>query len=107
MRKPNLNKQQVVCDIRNYIEKQRNYRNAALTAADVADAIGISRTSLSNIMREEMGVTFLQYIDKLRLQQAHHIIANRKTCDLEHIALLVGFATERTFKEKYKKTYGI
>lgn len=107
MRNSNLDCKKVALDIRNYVDTQRNYRNPSLTSADVASAIGISRTSLSKVMREEMNTTFLQYIDHLRLRHAHRIISTKESYDPEHIALLVGFATVRTFKEKYKKTYGI
>lgn len=116
MRKPNLDNKKVCMDVKEYVDRKRNYRIPTLTSSDVACAIGISRTSLAKIMRQEMGMTFLQYLEQLRLQHAHHSITQRrysKKCefelsekDIEHIALLTGFSTARTFKEKYKKKYG-
>lgn len=116
MRKANLDSRQVCDDIKNYIDKERNYRNAALTSADVACAIGVSRTSLVNVIRKEMGMTFLQYLEQLRLRHAHHSVVMRKgrkengqrltEKEIERIAMLTGFSTVRTFKEKYKKKYG-
>lgn len=107
MRKPNVNVREIALALKTYVDKERNFRNPHLTSSDVALALGVSRTTLCKVLRSEMEMTFHEYLDGCRLRHARHAIVGRKgPVDYEHIAALSGFATVRTFKEKYKKTYG-
>jgi transcriptional regulator GlxA family with amidase domain len=108
MRGANLEYENVWRAVREYVEGERNYRNPKLTAAMVAEAVGVSRTSLTKVLKEVRQVTFLQYLDNVRIRRAHHALTMCKGVpDMEHIAFLCGFGSVRTFKEKYNKTYGI
>jgi len=107
MRKENIQQNVIIKQLRDYVEKKRNYRNASLTGSDIATALGISRTTLTKCVSESMGTTLAKYLDKCRVQHArHHIIASKGKADIERVALFAGFRTIRTLNRKYKETYG-
>ena len=107
-RKENLDMKHIAMQIKMFVDVQRNYRNASLTSSDVADALGISRTSLAKIMKITMNTTFTRYLLECRLKHARrHVCLKGDSASAEHIAALTGFATLRTSKEKYQETYGI
>lgn len=93
--------------IRQYVDKERNYRNVNLTTGDTAKALGIARSTLIKVMQEEFGITFSQYLDKCRVQHARHLLMQKHTChDLLHVANLVGFMSVNTLTRKFKAIYG-
>jgi AraC-like DNA-binding protein len=77
----------------------------SLTPADVARAVGISRSALYRIFELQGGVA--HYIQKCRLAAAHKALCNPE--DLRHIrqiAEAVGFASPQEFSRAFRKAYG-
>lgn len=94
--------------IKHYVDKERNYRNPVLTSAIVAMELGIARSTLIKVMKEEMHTTFAAYLAKCRVQHAHHLLMTRKgRTDFENVALLVGFGSKATLVQKYYAEYKI
>ncbi len=107
MRNNNLDLTAIADDVKLYINTQRNFRNPKLTSNELADALGISKTSLAKVFREIFNCTFSEYLNKCRVQYARHsIVVNKANADLEKVAFLAGFMTTRNFRDKYKETYG-
>lgn len=107
MRNNNIDYQVAAKDIKNFISCQQKFRITNLTSNDVAQAVGISRTSLMKIFKEIFGCSFLDYLNKCRVQYARHaIMVNKSSTDLEKVALMSGYTTMRNFNNKYKVVYG-
>ncbi len=97
----------VAMQLKAFIKTQRNYRNPLLTLDDVCGEVGVSRSTVVKVFREEMHTTFNAYVNKCRLQAARHLLMqNNGRFTMEHIALVAGYGSRQTFVKKYKEKYG-
>lgn len=107
MRYQPLDKAEVARRIRTYIKVERNFRNPHLTLAVAAEALGLARSTLIKVFREEMGTTFHEYVGNCRLRHSRHLVMlNNGRFSMEHIALVSGYGSTQTFNKKYKAAYG-
>ena len=84
-----------------YVEN--NYQHASLS--DVAESFHFSKTYLNKIFKKATGTTILQYIKKLRLNEANRLLLD-KELSVESIGRMVGFEDTSYFIEEYKKAFG-
>lgn len=87
----------------NYIGE--NIGNKELSLQMVADKIGVSKNYFSKIFKESMGVKFVDYITKLRMEQARNLYLN-SDMKIYEIAELVGYSDWHYLYNLYKKMYG-
>lgn len=96
--------EQRIFAIKDFVE--RNY-SGAITLNDLASELKITPQYLATFIRQNLNMTFNQYVYKVRLSYAVRDLVN--TADsITHIAFNYGFpnlaAFNRIFKEEYKKT---
>ena len=60
----------------------------------------------SEVFKKLAGMTFTDYMTKLRMEYAHRKIAEGG-CDLQNLALEVGYGDYFAFSKRFKKYYGI
>lgn len=86
-----------------YIEM--NYRNTELTLAEIAEFANMSVPRLSQLFKQEMGMGYLQYLTRTRMEQAMKCLAraNSKAAD---VALEVGYADYPHFNKAFRKYCG-
>lgn len=73
----------------------------------VADYVGLSAGYLSNLFKRELHISFIDYLNRYRIERAKELLAetNMKTYD---VAAEVGFSPEYTYFSKvFKKVTGI
>lgn len=93
--------------IKDFIRINRNFRNPNLTLADVAEALGVARSTLIKVFNEEMHTTFQTYVNNCRLRHARHLVMlNNGRFSMEHVAMVAGYGSLNTFNKKYKAEYG-
>lgn len=101
---PISKRDQRIFHIKDFVE--RNY-SAAITLNDLAAELKITPQYLATFIRQNLGMTFNQYLYKVRLSYAVRDLVNT-TESITHIAFNYGFpnltAFNRIFKEEYKKT---
>lgn len=84
---------------------QKHY-NEKISIQNVADEIYVSSGYLSKRFRSEVGIGFAEYLQKMRLEQAHFLIrtTNMKISD---IAIEVGINNFSYFSSLFLKIYGM
>ncbi|WP_346354336.1 response regulator transcription factor [Azotosporobacter soli] len=87
-----------------YIEK--HYRREGLSLQDVADAMQISPTYLSRLLKCEMGVSFIDYLIEVRMRKAMKLLCNPEL-KLYEIAAEVGYSNQHYFSTAFKKVAGL
>ena len=93
--------------IDNYIRKERLYANQTLQRQDICDHFGIGRHSLNDLLSEHTdGLTFPQYINDIRVQEALILLQDSPERTLTDIAAEVGF-TPANLREQFKRKYGM
>ena len=91
----------------NYIRKERLYANQTLQRQDICDHFGIGRHSLNDLLSEHTdGLTFPQYINDIRVQEALILLQDSPERTLTDIAAEVGF-TPANLREQFKRKYGM
>ena len=83
--------------------EDRLYLNPKLTISDVAAAIGSNRTYLSDYLNQNLGVTFFEYVNRYRVQQACEILVGAKNKLLVEVAEKSGFNSLSTFHRSFMK----
>lgn len=85
-----------------YIEN--NYHNA-ITLEDVMRAAALSRSSLTQLFKKELGMSPIEYVWHHRIVVAHKFL-NFTNLPIKDVALRCGFKTVQHFSRKFEETYG-
>ncbi|CAH1216940.1 Regulator of RpoS [Paenibacillus allorhizoplanae] len=94
--------QQMMEAIRNYVNENFSYE---LTLASLAEMFHINETYLSGLFKMSVGVTFSDYVTRLRLGRAADLLQESEL-KLTDIATLVGYSSSSYFSTAFKKFYG-
>jgi two-component system, response regulator YesN len=85
-----------------YIEK--NFSND-LTLQEVAEYVGMNPTYFSLLFKEEMKLSYIKYLTKLRMERAKILL--REGYKVADVSEKVGYHTYRHFSELFKKQVGV
>ena len=88
--------------------EQCPYLDADLTLATLADQLGVTDKVLSYVLNEGLGVSYADYVNGLRVEEATQRLADPATAHLTvlGIGLDAGFASKATFNRVFKRTTG-
>lgn len=81
------------------------YYKEGLSLQDLAETIQISPTYLSRLLKNEIGVSFIEYLTHVRVQKAIHLMSD-PTIKLYEIAEQVGYSNQHYFSTAFKKVIG-
>ena len=94
-------------DIDTAIRSERLFKNVNLQRQDICDRFGISRHTLNNLLAEHAdGLSFPQYVNNIRLEEALRLLRHETTMTVSAIATEVGF-TPANLREQFKRKYGM
>jgi AraC-like DNA-binding protein len=82
------------------------YANPDLSVEIAISAIGINRAKINNILKEEIGLTFSAYLNKLRLTEAARLLMEKPGANVAEIAFSVGYNNVSYFNKLFKQEYG-
>lgn len=77
-----------------------------ISFAELADGANISRSYLSQRFKEEVGVSFSEYLLSYRLNKAKEILSHEKNIPCKEVALRVGYSDYAQFSKMFKKFIG-
>lgn len=86
----------------NYIEK--NYRNK-ITLEELSNFSGYHKSYISQIIKQQLGINYYEYLTRIRLREATYALANLKE-KISDIALSYGFSDVKSFNMAFKSTFG-
>ena len=92
-----------------FIKSEKNYLNTQLSLDTVADKLEINKSYLSRIINSELEISFTDYVNELRIQEAKNYMANPEFKDytLISIGLEAGFNSKSAFNSAFKKFAGM
>jgi AraC-like DNA-binding protein len=95
-------------DLRKRIEAflQQNYTRADLTLAMAADEFGLSEAYLYQLIKEQLGITFSDYVEQLRIRRACELLSNQGL-PVKEVAFMTGYGSDRTFRRAFKRVMGV
>ena len=86
-----------------YIDE--NYEKE-LTLDSVARKIAISPYYLSKLFKDEIGENFIEYLTRLRINQAKKLLEENRF-SIKEICMLVGYSDPNYFSRIFKKIEGV
>lgn len=90
------------------VEQQSLYLNADLTLQDLATMMHTNRTYLSQYLRDNVGQTFYDYINRLRIEKKSiPMMREHPEYTLEYVARQSGFGSISTFRRAFQKFTGM
>jgi YesN/AraC family two-component response regulator len=85
---------------------EREYEDPDLSLSKASDAFQLSASYLSRTFKEESGQNFVDYVTKVRVLRARHLLETTNV-SIQHIGLQVGYINPLTFIRVFKKELGI
>lgn len=82
-------------------------RNASVvTLEDAANALNYNKKYISRLMKQEIGMSFIQFVQQLRLQNSTDLLS-KTTLSIEEIIRRVGYTNPSHFYTLFQKRYGM
>lgn len=83
-----------------------HYTDAELTLERLTAQVGVGRTKVNDIIKEEIGLTFTTYINKLRLAEAARLLKGNPEASISEVAFAVGYNNASYFNKLFKAEFG-
>lgn len=91
--------------IEHFFNAEKAFLNPRLRLSDVAQAVASNRSYVSNYFNKELGVTFFDYVNNLRIEYACSLLTGN-TESIEMVALKSGFNSVATFYRVFSQKKG-
>lgn len=72
----------------------------------IADMFQITPNYLSTLFKKKEGITFVRFLTKIRMENAH-VLLTRENIKVSEVAQKVGYYSARHFSKLYKQQFGI
>ncbi len=82
------------------------YADPELNLETTVSKVGVSRTKINEILKQELGFTFSAYLNKLRLTEAARLLSEEGEVNVAEIAYSVGYRNVSYFNKLFKNEYG-
>ncbi|RMA66431.1 helix-turn-helix transcriptional regulator [Ulvibacter antarcticus] len=101
-------KNEHVIALESFLATDKNYLNPNITLQSVADELKISKGHLSRIINSDLNISFSDYINSLRVEEAKEYLKNPdfEKYTMVAIGLEAGFSSKSTFNNTFKKLTG-
>lgn len=85
---------------------QKHYASDVLSVTSLASAFAMSDSTLLRQLKRLTGLSPLQYIQEVRLDEARRLLENRQYNSVAQVASRVGYDDARTFTRSFKQRFG-
>jgi AraC-like DNA-binding protein len=91
------------------MEQERVYHDPDISLEKLAHALKSSKHHVSQVINEHIGVSFFEYINQLRIEEAKQLLAEttRSSLHVIEVAYTVGFNNKVSFNSAFKKATGM
>lgn len=93
----------LIIKIANYVSE--NYKDK-LTLEDMASQVYVSRSHLCKILKEEFNCTFVEYVNKIRVNKSCNLLED-DSIPISNVASMVGFCDQSYYTKVFKREIGV
>lgn len=104
---PEAEAQKLLRDLDELMKTEGLYRDPTLNLQRLARRAGLPQTRLSQLLNDNNGTSFKQYLTRLRVQEAKVLLQQTQAQSLESVAEAAGFQSMSTFFSAFKKLEGV
>ena len=92
-------------ELKEYFEKEQPYLNGKLSLPDVATKINITPNHLSQVINEQLEMTFYDFVNRYRVEEIKSRLADSKNQQFTLLAIAFdcGFNSKSSFNAIFKK----
>lgn len=84
-----------------------NYMNSEITLRSIRKAVKIPENKISLLIRKEFGISYKNYINKLRVEEAKRLFIKTPKVLINEVSDAVGFGGSTTFNKVFKEQTGL
>jgi len=99
-------KDELCMAIRDLLLKEKAYRDSTLTRDALVSRLGTNKALFADAFTSCFGVSFPEYINRLRLKDAISLL-EQSALPIEEISEKAGFGTVRTFRRQFQTQYNM
>lgn len=99
----NLDRNFLIQKLASLMEDEKLYRNENLTMGEIARKLNVNNHQLSELLNADMNISFYDYLNKYRVNEARILLEKRKELTIIKIAFDVGFKSQSTFYSAFKR----
>ncbi|MFN0034836.1 MAG: helix-turn-helix domain-containing protein [Saprospiraceae bacterium] len=91
------------------MREERIYHDPEISLDKLAARLNASKHHVSQVINEQLGTTFFEYVNQLRVEEARGLLAETTRSDFHviEIAYAVGFNNKVSFNSAFKKATGM
>jgi len=89
-----------------WIEKGKPYLNPDFQLMDLRQVLPLNRTYLSQLINNEYGCSFYQWVNGLRIKEAKRLMTEQPELKIQDIAERCGFSSRRVFSQIFTRETG-
>ena len=94
--------------LKELMKDEKNYTDLNVTRKTLATKLGSNEKYLHETIKKHLDLSFLEYINLLRLDYAREMICQHPNkLSLEEISMMSGFGTRQTFHRLFRDRYGL
>ncbi len=95
--------------IEQFLVEEKNFLDASISLESLAEKMQLSKGYVSKIFNSEIGISFKEYLNKLRTEEAKSYLLNPDfhNYTLVAIGLEAGFSSKSSFNATFKKVTGL
>ena len=94
-------------ELTEYMIDNKPFLNHDIRITDISKALNTNRSYISDIVNNRFNSSFLQWINRYRVNYSKDLLTNVDNHSLETIARISGFSTKNTFVKAFKRETGI
>ncbi|MFD2387961.1 response regulator transcription factor [Enterococcus rivorum] len=96
----------IIADVTTYLEN--HYQDASLSGVKVATIFHINHTYLSKRMKQELGLSFIDYLTQLRIEKAIELLDDTMlNIKINDLSKKVGYQNPYYFSRLFKQRIGV
>ncbi len=92
--------------VRQHMQEQQAYLDNQLTLSSLAEAIGVSTHHLSEVLNQQEGSNFYQFVNKFRIEHICKQMKQDQSGKILDLAMNAGFSSKSTFNVVFKQFTG-
>jgi len=94
--------------LKELMETERLYLNHEIQLIEIANKLNTSKNKISQVLNEDLGINFYNYINSMRIEAACQMLNNKEydILTLEGISEKAGFKSKTSFNQSFKSMKG-
>ena len=100
---PSLTNEEYRVMLETWINAEKPYLNAEFRLLDLRQVLPLNRTYLSQLINTEYGCSFYQWVNRLRIEEAKHLMTEHPEMTMEDVSGQCGFSSARSFYRAFAR----